>query len=362
VTSPIFDSNYKLFKDCYLSTNDVLLMPDTGIVKSRKNLKIDETFLYSSPMDTVSSIDLADKMIDTNQAYVSCRFLSKSDRLKELNVFSNSKNYWFTVGTSDEDFQFIESWCLKNKSKKLNIAVDVAHGDTIHIHQIYEKYSNQKWCANLMSGTVATFSSARNCYEYGCTHIRVGIGPGSACSTRIVTGCGVPNLSAVYNVWLGFQNLMIDDEVVIIADGGIKTSGDIAKYLAAGANAVMVGNLLSKTNESGGWQINKLMQLFNKLSFGYLFKNYIYKQYRGQASYEFQIQRRGSVSGTPEGVQGPIQYPQYTYFNFYQNLQNALKSTLSYVGLNTILDMNPNNIKLIKITENGIKESKPHIL
>ena len=357
-----YEYNYATFKDRYLSTNDVLIMPSTGTVKSRKDINLDlNTFIYASPMDTVSSESLFYSMFSTNQAALSCRFSTIDNRIKELDTFCNQSNYWFTVGSSKQDFELLSSWAVDNPHAKINIAVDVAHGDTIFLHKIYRKYRTAKWCKSLMSGTVATYESASQCFKAGCTHIRVGIGPGSACSTRIVTGCGVPNLSAVFNVWEGFSHYQ-SNTPKIIADGGIKTTGDIAKYLAAGADGVMIGSLLSKTKESGGWKTNKLKYLLNLLSFKTLFKDHTYKCYRGQASAEFQLERRGKISGTPEGVQALPQIPQYSYLDFYDQIVSALRSTLSYTGLKKLEQLNPFNIKFVRITQNGLTESKPHIL
>jgi IMP dehydrogenase/GMP reductase len=357
-----YESNYSLLKENYLSTDDVLIVPSTGTVSSRKNIDLDsDTFIYSSPMDTVASDDLFYSMLSTKQSSLSCRFVSNSDRLSQLEKFYANPNYWFSVGVSESDIELLDTWYSQLPVKsKINIAVDVAHGDTLQLHKIYMKYRNKPWCKNLMSGTVATSTSALNCYNAGCNYIRVGIGPGSACSTRIVTGCGVPNLSAVFDVWDSFQDSPC--KPTIIADGGIKTSGDVAKYLAAGADGVMIGSLLSKTTESGGWKTNKLKFILSFLTLGLFFRNYTYKSYRGQASSEFQIDTKGYVSGAPEGVQAPPQQPAYDYEYFYDNLVSALRSTLSYTGFTSLKDLNPRNVKLIRITQNAVKESRPHIL
>lgn len=357
----ILNKNIKLFNDHYLSTNDVLLKPSTGIVKSRKEINLDETFLFSSPMDTVTGNDLILAMLKTNQSPVSCRFNTYSERAKELTSFHKNKSYWFSVGTNKKDYDFLNAWSRDYPQAKINIAVDVAHGDTIHLHKMYKMYSQQEWCANLMSGTIATAEAAYKVYNSGCSHVRVGIGPGSACSTRVVTGCGVPNLSAVNDVWLNFYDLGIKDEVKIIADGGIKTTGDIAKYLAAGADAVMIGNLLSKTTESAGWQRSKFyyyLSLFLPRYAKYIY----YKRYRGQASASFQLAKRGQISGTPEGVEGPKQYPEYSYLDFYNSTVNALRSSLSYLGGKDFQYFSPENIEFILITQNSLIESKPHLL
>lgn len=335
----------------YLSTNDVLLLPTQGILKSRSNASIINTYIYSSPMDMVTGIDLSRAMLKHNQAPVFCRFLSLEKRMQALDLFSKDSNFWFSVGSSLEDFEFIREYCLKN-NVKLNISVDVAHGDTVFLQKIYTLYSNTTFCKALMSGTIATAKSANNCIRSGCTHLRVGIGPGSACSTRIVTGCGVPNLTAVYNV--AQEAKSITSNVKVIADGGISTTGDIVKYLSAGADGVMLGRLLSSTIESEGWENTFLRKVFKKP---------FRKLYRGQASAEFQLDTRGYISGAPEGVQAKNYiYPSYTFKDYYYNTSKGIASALSYLGLQSLEDLNPNNVQFIKITNNGLIESKPHLL
>ena len=365
----ISNKNTLTFDDCYLSLDDVLLKPSTGVIKSRKEALINTTFLYSSPMDTVYSDKLAQEIFSTGQAALSCRFVEKNKRL--LDLFNNyaEENFWFSVGASYEDYHLVNEFIkdLKMPEVKLNISVDVAHGDTLYMQDLYLAYSSAEWCKNLMSGTVATYSSACNVFEAGCTHVRVGIGPGSACSTRIVTGCGVPNLSAIYRIYTHFkldiEAKILNSMPIIIADGGIRTSGDIAKYLAAGADGVMVGSLLSKTFESGGWKkssLNSLLFLLTKSETFY--KKSFYKRYRGQASKAFQLDHKGKVSGTPEGVEGPVQNPQYTYSELYHLITSGLKSTISYTGLNSLDQLSPETVEFLKITQSGLLESKPHLL
>jgi len=357
------NKNIDLLETHHLSTNDVLIKPTTGLLATRKHAQVKSTFIYNSPMDTVASFDLFDNLLDTNQAAVSCRFNTEEARMHELALYKNKPNYWFTVGASNKDFRMLNEYCSRHPKASLNICVDVAHGNTVQLHKLYKKYSESLWCNSLMSGTVATPESAYEVWNAGCTHIRIGIGPGSACSTRIVTGCGVPNLSAVFQVWLTFREQQLEEYPVLIADGGIKTSGDIAKYLSAGADAVMIGNLLSKTKESAGWQKNKLFTLLNILTFNFCFKNKcFYKRYRGQASAQFKIDKSGFVSGTQEGVQGPKKYPDYKYLEFYNKIVNALRSTISYVGVKDIRELTPDNVEFIRITPSGLQESKPHLL
>lgn len=346
------------------STDDVLLVPQTGILSSRSEAKIDTVILYNSPMDTVASFDLFDSLLNTNQAAVSCRFNNNKDRMHELLTYKQYANYWFTVGANIKDFRMLKDYCDKHPDMSLNICVDVAHGDTLDLHKIYFMYSKQPWCKKLMSGTIATATSALNVFASGCTHIRVGIGPGSACSTRIVTGCGVPNLTAVNAVYEAFQSCHTPKaSPVIIADGGIRSSGDVVKYLAAGADSVMVGNLLSKTEESPGWKLDVFRLFINLLTLGICYHNKLcYKQYRGQASAAFQRDKVPSSTAAPEGVQADRNYTRYSYSSFYNNLMKSIRSAISYLGLEKTSELSPENVTFTKITQNGLQESKPHVL
>jgi len=358
----IYQKNFKILTKEYLSTNDVLLKPTTGVLDSRSKAIINTSYLYSSPMDTVTDIELTKELIANKQNAVFCRFLSIEKRQKALSMFSSNPLFWYSVGVTNEDFDFLNDFFLKNQLESVNISVDVAHGDTNLLLKVYEKYKNASWCNFLMSGTIANEYSAISLRQAGCTHLRIGIGPGSACSTRIVTGCGVPNLSAVFRTHDILVSSGLRDSTTIIADGGIKTTGDIIKYLSVGADGVMIGSMLSKVKESGGWKQTLLFKIFK-----YFFKIPLhlryYKYYRGQASLEFQKERRGFVNGVPEGVQSNSKIkPTVDLITFLSNCNSAIASAISYLGLNQIKDLNPNNVEFIKITQNGLIESKPHIL
>lgn len=357
----IYEKNLRIFTSNSLSTNDVLLIPRQGLLKSRKDAETNSVFLFSSPMDTVTDCNFSQTLLKENQAPVFCRFSSKEQKEYALKTFASNTNFWFSVGFSLKDYDFLNTFCLANKIK-VNVAVDVAHGDTKNMSKVYSYYSKASWCKSLMSGTIATAQSAFNVARAGCTHIRIGIGPGSACSTRIVTGCGVPNLTAVFNVWSAFQDYPAEVKPVLIADGGIKNYGDIVKYLSVGADAVMIGNLFSKCIESAGWQTNIYKRILNIFTFNIFFKDYLYKKYRGQASKDFQIEHKGVVSGTPEGVSGNIQHPTNTIKNLVYESRSAIASALSYLGLKNINDLNPNNVEFLKISSASLQESKPHLL
>ena len=327
-----------------LTTDDVLLTPTIGKLSSRSQADVNKTFIYSSPMDVVTGFDLCKPMIEANQAPVLCRFLPIAERKRALSIYHNSSLFWYSVGLNKEDYDFLNNYfSSKSKNDQVNISVDIAHGATEQAYKLYKLYSEAPWCRAIMSGTVATAEAATYVSDY-CSHIRVGIGPGSACSTRIVTGCGYPNLSAVYEI----RDALGDDHY-IIADGGIRSSGDIIKYLAAGADGVMLGSMLSSVDESHGW----IEPFIGKP----------YKYYRGQASKQFQIERRGKINCAPEGVQSNKKiYKSGSFSDFNNQIKASIASAISYLGINCIEDLNPHNVKFVRITTSGLQESHPHIL
>lgn len=327
-----------------LTTDDVLLVPTIGKLQSRSQAKVDSTFIYSSPMDVVTGLDLCKAMLNERQAPVLCRFLPEPERRYALSLYHANSNFWYSVGLNKEDYDFLDFYFTqKGKNSKVNVSVDIAHGATEQAYKLYKLYSEAPWCRAIMSGTVATPEAAAYVSNY-CSHIRVGIGPGSACSTRIVTGCGYPNLAAVYEI-----RAALGSDHYIIADGGIRSSGDIIKYLAAGADGVMLGSMLSSIDESHGW----LEPFIGKP----------YKYYRGQASKQFQIERRGKINGAPEGVQSNKKiYKSGSFSDFNNQTKASIASAISYLGINCIQDLNPDNVKFVRITTSGLQESHPHIL
>ena len=199
-------------------------------------------------------------------------------------------------------------------------------------------------------GNVATGEAAKKLYEAGADIIKVGIGPGSICTTRMVAGIGVPQISAILEV----KKALNKKKVRIISDGGIKFSGDIAKALAAGADAIMMGSIFAGTDESPGKK--------------YKYKSKIYKQYRGMGSIGamsagsanryFQKNFKDKSKFVPEGVEGRVEYKGKVSKIIYQ-LQGGLKSSMGYIGAKNLKEINK-KAKFIKITKAGFYESMVH--
>jgi IMP dehydrogenase len=201
-----------------------------------------------------------------------------------------------------------------------------------------------------MAGNVATAEATKALIEAGADAIKVGIGPGSICTTRIVAGVGVPQLTAI----MAAKSVAKNHGVPIIADGGIKFSGDLAKAIAGGANAVMIGSLLAGTDETPG-------EIF--LYEGRTFKAYrgmgsVGAMARGSADRYFQKEVRDTLKLVPEGIEGRIPYKGNVSLVLHQ-LVGGLRASMGYTGAKTISEMHK-KCQFVRITNAGLKESHVH--
>ena len=229
------------------------------------------------------------------------------------------------------------------------IVIDTAHG---HSKYVIEKLREAKASfpnVDIVVGNVATGEAARMLVDNGADAVKVGIGPGSICTTRVVAGVGVPQLSAVYDVYSALQGT----GVPLIADGGLRYSGDVVKAIAAGGSSVMIGSLVAGTEESPGDTI-----IFNGRKF---------KSYRGMGSLEamengskdryFQAGTKDVKKLVPEGIAGRVPYKGTVQEVIYQ-LIGGLRSGMGYIGAGTVEGMH--DAKFTRITNAGVLESHPH--
>ena len=231
------------------------------------------------------------------------------------------------------------------------IVIDTAHGHSKGVIGTLEAVKKQFPDVDVVVGNVATGEAARYLVEHGADAIKVGIGPGSICTTRVVAGVGVPQLSAIYDVYTALKGT----GVPLIADGGLRYSGDIVKALAAGGSSVMIGSLVAGTEESPGDTI-----IYNGRKF---------KSYRGMGSLEAMGQKNGSKDRyfqgsttdvkklVPEGIAGRVPYKGTVLEVVYQ-LLGGLRSGMGYCGANCIETLH--NAKFTRITNAGVLESHPH--
>ncbi|GMT44966.1 MAG: inosine-5'-monophosphate dehydrogenase [bacterium] len=229
------------------------------------------------------------------------------------------------------------------------IVVDTAHGHSEGVLKMAKKVRKKYSEIDLVVGNVATREAALDLLAAGIDAIKVGIGPGSICTTRIVTGVGVPQLTAVYNV----ARALKDSGVPVIADGGIRYTGDIVKAMAAGADSIMAGSLFAGVDESPGEAI--------------IFDGRKYKSYRGMGSVEamqqgskdryFQDTEDDITKLVPEGIEGRVPY-KGTLSEVILQMVGGLRAGMGYTGSRNISDLQ--KAKFIKITAAGVAESHPH--
>jgi len=230
------------------------------------------------------------------------------------------------------------------------IVVDTAHGHSAGVAQAVERIKKLSNYAQLIGGNVATAEGAKSLIDAGADAVKVGIGPGSICTTRMVAGVGVPQLTAVMEV----AELCQGRDVPVIADGGIKYSGDLAKAIAAGADVAMIGSLLAGTEESPGEV--------------YLYQGRSYKSYRGMGSVGamargsadryFQQEIGDTLKLVPEGIEGQVPY-KGPVGNVLHQLVGGLRAAMGYTGNATIAEMQ-RNCTFQRITNAGLRESHVH--
>lgn len=230
------------------------------------------------------------------------------------------------------------------------IVLDTAHGHTQRVLEAVKELKKKLKQADLVAGNIASDQAARELGDLGVDGVKVGMGPGSICTTRVVTGAGVPQVTAIMSAAKVAHKMKIP----VIADGGIKFSGDIAKALASGADCVMVGNLFAGTDESPGELV--------------LYQNRSYKTYRGMGSLgamgEGSADRYGQESAdgerkmVPEGIEGRVPY-KGSMENLIPVLMGGVRSGMGYCGVKDILELQTKT-KLIRVSHLGLRESHVH--
>ena len=340
-----------------LTFDDVTLAPkyseilpsevDTSVSLTKNfNLKIP---LLSSAMDTVTESKMAIAIAKAGGIGVIHRNLDVKKQILEIQKVKKQKLLvGAAVGAGPTELERAKAIIKEGIDL---IVVDTAHGHTKKVGEIIKfinKIRNNKTA--LCAGNIATPEAARYLIKLGVDIIKVGIGPGSICTTRLVAGIGVPQLSAILSV----RNGLKDKNVKIISDGGIKYSGDLAKAFAAGADAVMIGSLFAGTDEAPGKLIKKNGKLFKSFrgmgSVGAMNK--------GSADRYFQTKQKDASKYVPEGVEGFAKY-KGDVGNIIYKLIGGLRSSMGYLGSKKIIKLRikPN---FVKITKAGFYESMVH--
>ena len=230
------------------------------------------------------------------------------------------------------------------------VIIDTAHGHNKDVARAVERVKKLSNSAQVIAGNIATYDAARALIDAGADAIKVGIGPGSICTTRIVAGVGVPQLTAIMEA----ARAAADSKTPIIADGGLRTSGDAAKALAGGASTIMVGSMLAGTEEAPGET--------------FLYQGRAYKSYRGMGSVGamgrgsadryFQGDIKDQMKLVPEGIEGQVPYKGPARDVVHQ-LVGGIKAAMGYTGAATIEDLR-NRAQFVRITNAGLRESHVH--
>jgi IMP dehydrogenase len=299
-------------------------------------------------MDTVTESKMAIAIAKAGGIGIIHRNLKIKNQSNEIKKVKR-KDYFVgaAIGTNKEDLERARELIASGADL---IVIDTAHGHSEKVLKTLSKLKKISSNIPICVGNIATGEAAKKLYNSGADIIKVGIGPGSICTTRMVAGIGVPQISAIMEV----KKALKKTKIKIISDGGIKFSGDIAKALAAGADAIMMGSIFAGTDESPGKKFKV--------------KGKIYKQYRGMGSIGamssgsanryFQKNYKDKSKFVPEGVEGRVEY-KGSISNIIYQLQGGLRSSMGYIGAKKLNEISK-KAKFVKITKAGFYESMVH--
>lgn len=348
-----------------LTFDDVALVPVFNNVESRVDPDV-STYLtrgvpmdipiIASNMDSVIGSDLAKVLTDAGSVPIFHRFATFEQKVQWINTFPNS---FLSCGIRTGDV--IELTKLLEETNVTGVCFDIAHGHDARLLKTISDLKNTYTELEIIAGNVCTADGYRDLVNAGATAVKVGIGPGAACTTRKVTGFGVPQFTAIQDIAAVRKKLLVP----IIADGGIRSSSDLVKALAAGADSVMLGKLFALTNESAAHK-RGIPGLPGTIQYYTPGKEELYRwngpyeaKYRGQASADFQEEYFGATKdGTvPEGeafwarVSGPA-------IDLIQRLLAGLRSGMTYGGARSIKELQ-RKAEFIQVTGNYEAESSP---
>jgi len=339
-----------------LTFDDVLLLPKySNVLPSNTSIFLNLTKkislkvpFFTSAMDTVTESRMAIAIAKEGGMGIIHRNLNVKDQSKEVKKVKDEKLLvGAAIGTNREDLDRAKS--LVSNGVDL-IVIDTAHGHSKKVLNTLSKIKKIIKNIPVCVGNIATGDAAKKLYNSGADIIKVGIGPGSICTTRMVAGIGVPQISAIMEV----KKALNKKKIKIISDGGIKFSGDIAKALAAGADAIMMGSIFAGTEESPG----KKFKIKGKTYKVYRGMGSIGAMSAGSANRYFQKNFKDKSKFVPEGVEGRVEFKGKVSDIIYQ-LQGGLRSSMGYIGARNLKEIYK-KAKFIKITKAGFYESMVH--
>ena len=339
-----------------LTFDDVLLLPRySSIVPAKTNITTNlsnninlKIPFISSAMDTVTESKMAIAMASNGGIGVIHRNLDIKKQCNEIKKVKKIRmKVGAAIGTSKKEITRAKN--LIDSGTDM-IVIDTAHGHSKNVLTMLNKLKKFSDRVTICVGNIATGEAAKHLYDSGADILKVGIGPGSICTTRMVAGIGVPQITALLNV----KKAIRKKKIRIISDGGIKFSGDIIKAIAAGADAIMMGSIFAGTKESPG----KTFKLKNKLYKFYRGMGSIGAMSSGSSERYFQKKQKDKSKFVPEGVESRVLYKGEVSKIIYQ-MQGGLRSSMGYIGAHTLKDVIKKS-KFIKITKAGFYESMVH--
>jgi IMP dehydrogenase len=342
----MFDKTGIIQRGRALTYDDVLIVPQKSEVRSRKDpdlstpltkkIRIQKPFI-SANMDTVTEAEMAIAMDQLGAFGILHRFMTVAEQVAQVRKVKEAGvgHIGASIGVNADYLDRAEALI---KAGVDVLTIDIAHGHSVTMLETLTELKQRYPEVEVIAGNVATPQACRDLIEAGASAVKVGIGPGSMCTTRIITGCGVPQLTAVALC----AEVCNEMNIPLIADGGVKTSGDIVKALSAGASTVMLGSLLAGTLETPG-----------EIRHGR-------KAYRGMASRAAQNSWRGGVPEgmAPEGeatsvaIKGRVS-------DVIHELAGGLRSGMSYINAASVAEM-PNKAYFMEMSGVGLQESVAH--
>lgn len=327
-----------------ITVSELMTSENLITVKGEANLKEAKTILHANRIEKLLVVDNKNVLV----GLITVKDIERAGLFPNSTKDSNGR-LRCGAATTVGDSGFERAIALIEAETDV-IVVDTAHGHSSAVIETVRRIKQAYPDIQLIAGNVATADAASALVSAGADAIKVGIGPGSICTTRVVAGVGVPQLTAIYDV----VNGLAGRSVPIIADGGIKSSGDVAKAIAAGASTVMLGSMLAGTDEAPG-------ELFNVQ--GRTYKSYrgmgsIGAMARGSADRYFQKEVTDTLKLVPEGIEGRIPYKGSVHTVLYQ-IVGGLRASMGYTGSKTISDM-ALKAHFVRITGAGLRESHVH--
>lgn len=340
-----------------LTYDDIQLIPNFSDVQTRQDIKLTTSVsrnwsidipIVGSCMDTVTEYEMAATLMEMGGVGCIHRFMSIEEQVKQVKKLVAFRDSDLTlshlpimaaVGVVGD---YLDRAVALEEAGCNIILIDVAHGHHANMEvALTELKANLEEITDVIAGNIATADAAEDLISWGADGLRVGIGGGSLCTTRVKTGFGVPNVTSIMDVFRVAES----EGIPIMADGGIKSSGDIAKALAVGADCVMVGSLLAGTKESPGAILETPGGLF--------------KRYRGSASLETKIthnQKQRNVEGESTTIpfKGGVKF-------ILAGLVDGVRSAFSYAGADNIYDYY-SRADWNVVTNAGLAEAKPHLI